>query len=94
MRLSDYVIQFVKEQCKVDTIFTVSGGGCIFLVDSLSKIDGIDYVCNHHEQACAIAAEGYARKTNNLGVCLVTSGPGCTNALTVVLGAWLNSNPM
>jgi acetolactate synthase I/II/III large subunit len=94
MRLSDYVIQFVKEQCKVDTIFTVSGGGCIFLVDSLSKIDGIDYVCNHHEQACAIAAEGYARKTNNLGVCLVTSGPGGTNALTGVLGAWLDSTPM
>ena len=69
MRLSDYVIQFVKEQCKVDTIFTVSGGACIFLIDSLSKVDGINYVCNHHEQACAIAAEGYARKTNNLGVC-------------------------
>tara|TARA_B110000285_G_scaffold151656_1_gene169322 strand:+ start:571 stop:2310 length:1740 start_codon:yes stop_codon:yes gene_type:complete len=94
MRLSDYVIQFVKEQCKVDTIFTVSGGACIFLIDSLSKVDGINYVCNHHEQACAIAAEGYARKTNNLGVCLVTSGPGGTNALTGVLGAWLDSTPI
>ena len=94
MRLSDYVIQFVKDQCKVDTIFTVSGGACIFLIDSLSKVDGIDYVCNHHEQACAIAAEGYARKTNNLGVCLVTSGPGGTNTLTGVLGAWLDSTPI
>ena len=94
MRLSDYVINFIKEEYKVDTIFTVSGGGCIFLVDSLSKIKGLDYVCNHHEQACAIAAEGYARKTNNIGVCLVTSGPGGTNTLTGVLGAWLDSTPM
>jgi acetolactate synthase I/II/III large subunit len=94
MRLSDYVIQFIKDQCQVDTIFTVSGGGCIFLIDSLSKIEGMNYICNHHEQASAIAAEGYARKTNNLGVCLVTSGPGGTNAITGVLGAWLDSTPM
>ena len=94
MRLSDYVINFIKEEYKVDTIFTVSGGGCIFLIDSLSKTNGLDYVCNHHEQACAIAAEGYARKTNNIGVCLVTSGPGGTNTITGVLGAWLDSTPM
>ncbi len=94
MRLSDYVINFIKEEYKVDTIFTISGGGCIFLIDSLSKVEGLDYVCNHHEQACAIAAEGYARKSNNIGVCLVTSGPGSTNALTGVLGAWLDSTPM
>lgn len=94
MRLSDYVIQFVKDKYQVDTIFTVSGGGCMFLIDSLSKVDGINYICNHHEQACAIAAEGYARKTNNIGVCLVTSGPGGTNTLTGVLGAWLDSTPM
>tara|TARA_R110000744_G_scaffold58232_1_gene121523 strand:+ start:8164 stop:9909 length:1746 start_codon:yes stop_codon:yes gene_type:complete len=94
MRVSDYVINFIKETYKVDTIFTVSGGGCIFLIDSLSKIKGLDYVCNHHEQACAIAAEGYARKTNNIGVCLVTSGPGGTNAITGVLGGWVDSTPM
>jgi acetolactate synthase I/II/III large subunit len=94
MRVSDYVINFIKETYKVDTIFTVSGEGCIFLIDSLSKIKDIKYVCNHHEQACAIAAEGYARKTNNIGVCLVTSGPGGTNAITGVLGGWLDSTPM
>jgi|TARA_R110002153_G_scaffold216637_1_gene369144 acetolactate synthase-1/2/3 large subunit len=94
MRLSDYVINFIKEEYKVDTIFTVSGGGCIFLIDSLSKTKGLKYVCNHHEQACAIAAEGYARKTNNIGVCLVTSGPGGTNTITGVLGAWLDSTPI
>lgn len=94
MRVSDYIINFVKETYKVDTIFTISGGGCIFLIDSLSKVEGLNYVCNHHEQACAIAAEGYARKTNNIGVCLVTSGPGGTNAITGVLGGWLDSTPM
>jgi acetolactate synthase I/II/III large subunit len=94
MRLSDYVINFIKEEYKVDTIFTVSGGGCIFLIDSLSKTKGLKYICNHHEQASAIAAEGYSRKTNNIGVCLVTSGPGGTNTLTGVLGAWLDSSPM
>jgi acetolactate synthase I/II/III large subunit len=94
MRVSDYVINFIKETYKVDTIFTVSGGGCIFLIDSLSKVKDLKYVCNHHEQACAIAAEGYARKTNNIGVCLVTSGPGGTNTITGVLGGWLDSTPM
>ena len=94
MRVSDYIINFIKETYKVNTIFTVSGGGCIFLIDSLSKIKDIKYICNHHEQACAIAAEGYARKTNNIGVCLVTSGPGGTNAITGVLGGWLDSTPM
>ncbi len=69
MRLSDYVINFIKEEYKVDTIFTVSGGGCIFLIDSLSKVDGLDYVCNHNDQACAIADEGYARTSHNIGVC-------------------------
>jgi len=75
MRLSDYVIQFLKDEYGVDTIFTISGGGCIFLVDSLSNIDGVKYVATHHEQACAIAAEGYARMHQKLGACVVTSGP-------------------
>ena len=78
MRLSDYVIQFLRDQYKVDTVFTVSGGGCIFLIDSLGSIEGVNYVATHHEQAAAIAAEGYARINNKLGACLVTSGPGGT----------------
>jgi len=94
MRLSDYVIQFLKDEYGVDTIFTISGGGCIFLVDSLSNIDGVKYVATHHEQACAIAAEGYARMHQKLGACVVTSGPGGTNAITGVLGAWLDSIPI
>lgn len=94
MRLSDYVIQFLRDQYKIDTIFTVSGGGCIFLIDSLGNAEGISYVATHHEQAASIAAEGYARMNNKLGACLVTSGPGCTNAMTGTLCSWLDSIPV
>lgn len=94
MRLSDYIIHFLKHQYKVDTVFTVSGGGCIFLVDSLSNVDGVKYVATHHEQAAALAAEGYARIGNRLGACLVTSGPGGTNALTGTLSSWVDSIPV
>ena len=94
MRLSDYVIQFLRDQYKVDTIFTVSGGGCIFSIDSLGSTEGVSYVATHHEQAASIAAEGYARMNNKLGACLVTSGPGCTNAMTGTLCSWLDSVPV
>jgi len=94
MRLSDYVIKYLKDNYQIDTIFTVSGGGCIFLIDSLSNIEGVKYIATHHEQAAAIAAEGYSRMHGKLGACIVTSGPGGTNAITGVLGAWLDSIPM
>ena len=74
MRLSDYVMQFLEEQ-KVKHIFMLSGGGIMYLVDSLGR-SKIDYVCCHHEQAAGIAAQAYAMEKNNLGVCLVTTGPG------------------
>lgn len=64
------------------------------MVDSLSNIDGVKYIATHHEQAASIAAEGYARMHEKLGACVVTSGPGGTNAITGVLGAWLDSIPM
>ncbi len=94
MRVSDYVIQFLRDKYQVDTIFTVSGGGCIFLVDSLGYTEGVQYVATHHEQAAAIAAEGYSRMNNRLGACVVTSGPGGTNAITGTLGSWLDSIPV
>lgn len=93
IKLSDYIIQFI-ENLGVKHVFLISGGGNIHLVDSLGKSKNIQYVCNHHEQACATAAEAYARVTDNIGVCLVTTGPGGTNAITGVLGAWLDSIPM
>lgn len=94
MRLSDYVIQYLRDKRQVDTVFTVSGGGCIFLIDSLGTTEGVKYVATHHEQAAAIAAEGYARINNRLGACVVTSGPGGTNALTGTLCSWLDSIPV
>lgn len=94
MRLSDYVIQFLRDSYKVDTFFTLSGGGCIFLMDSLGTVENIKYIANHHEQASAIAAEGYARMYDKMGCCIVTSGPGGTNTLTGVLCSWLDSIPM
>lgn len=94
MRLSDYVIQFLRDNYQVDTIFTVSGGGCIFLIDSLGKIDGVKYIATHHEQAASIAAEGYSRMNSRLGACVVTSGPGGTNAMTGTLCSWLDSIPV
>jgi acetolactate synthase-1/2/3 large subunit len=94
MRLSDYVIQFLRDKYEIDTIFTVSGGGCIFLIDSLGTTEGVNYVATHHEQAAAIAAEGYSRMNNKLGACIVTSGPGATNAMTGTLCSWLDSIPV
>lgn len=63
------------------------------LVDSIGRCRDIQYICNLHEQACAIAADAYGQYTNHLGVALVTTGPGGTNTLTGVAGAWLDSTP-
>ena len=64
------------------------------LTDSVGRQKGLRYICNYHEQACAIAAEGYARLRNRVGVCLVTTGPGSTNALSGIAGAWVDSIPV
>lgn len=92
-RLSDYVIERLARE-GVRHIFMVSGGGGMYLIDSLGHSKDIQYVCNHHEQASAISAEGYQRMTGNLGVALVTTGPAGTNAITGVLCAWNDSIPM
>ena len=92
MRLADYVMQFVAGQ-GVKHVFLVVGGGAMHLNDALARCPDLEYICNHHEQASAIAAEAYAKATNNLGVCMVTTGPGGTNAITGLAGAWLDSTP-
>ncbi len=93
IKLSDYVIQFIAEQ-GVRHIFMVTGGGAMHLNDSIGRNGSIEYVCNLHEQASAMAAETYGKVTGNLGVVCVTTGPGGTNAITGVAGAWLDSTPM
>ena len=92
MRVSDYVIEFFENQ-GVDHIFTVSGGGSIFLCDALGMAKKMKYVACHHEQAASMATEAYARARQGLGVTLVTSGPGGTNAVTGVAGSWLDHVP-
>lgn len=91
--ISDYVFRRISEE-GVNDVFMVSGGGIMYLCDALGRSEELRYWCNYHEQACAIAAEGYARTTERLGVCLVTTGPGSTNALTGVAGAWVDSIPL
>ncbi|MGB7929296.1 MAG: thiamine pyrophosphate-binding protein [Terriglobales bacterium] len=93
MRLADYVMSFVAQQ-GVKHVFLLTGGGAMHLNDALARCGDLNFVCNHHEQACAIAAESYSKATNNLGVALVTTGPGGTNAITGVVGGWLDSTPM
>ena len=92
MKLSDYVIQFIEKQ-GVRHVFFVPGGGAMHLNDSLGQSKLITWIGNLHEQASAMAAETYAKATGNLGVALVTTGPGGTNAITGVAGAWLDSTP-
>ncbi|MBF0588886.1 MAG: hypothetical protein HQL53_07150, partial [Magnetococcales bacterium] len=93
VKLTHYLADQLAAQ-GVGHIFGVSGGGAMHLVDSFGSRPGIQYIATHHEQAAGMAAEGYARITGGLGAALVTSGPGSTNAITGVTGAWIESTPM
>ena len=92
MKLSDYVFQFLADR-GVRHVFMLPGGGAMHLNHSLGCNGTIAYSCMLHEQGAALAAEGWARVSNDLGVALVTSGPGSTNAVTGVLAAWQDSTP-
>lgn len=93
MKVSDYIADLLTKH-GIDTCFTVTGGGAMHLNDSFGNHKQIKCIYNHHEQACAMAAEGYTRITNKPAIVCVTSGPATTNTLTGVLGAWLDSIPM
>ncbi len=93
IKLSDYVMKFVASQ-GVKHVFLVTGGGAMHLNDSLARQPELQFVCNSHEQASSICAENYAKATEHLGVALVTTGPGGTNAVTGLAGAWLDSTPV
>lgn len=93
IKLSDYVFRFVSS-LRVGHVFLLPGGGCMHLVDSLGKRSDLEYICCLHEQAAAIAADAYAQYTNNIGVALVTTGPGGTNAITGIAGSWIDSSPV
>ncbi|MBQ3482579.1 MAG: thiamine pyrophosphate-binding protein [Clostridia bacterium] len=93
IRLADYVADFLVSHGITDC-FTVTGGGAMHLNDALGHKEGLRCTYNHHEQACAIAAEAYARIDNRIAAVCVTTGPGGTNAITGVVGGWLDSIPM
>lgn len=92
-RVADYVADFLVSHGVTDC-FSVVGGGAMHLNDALGHKEGLKVTYNHHEQACAIAAEAYARLDNRIAAVCVTTGPGGTNAITGVLGGWLDSIPM
>ncbi len=92
MRIADYVVRFLQER-GIGHAFGVAGGASAFLCDAIAKAPGMEYVACHHEQTAAMAAEAYARVRTGLGLAVVTSGPGGTNALTGVAGAWQDHVP-
>lgn len=91
MKLSDYIVNFVEKI--TDSIFLVSGGGVMHLMDSIGNSNLNKYCC-HNEQGCSLAAEGYARIKNSVGVAAVTTGPGGTNAITGVAASWIDGIPI
>lgn len=93
IKIAHLIADFLVEK-GVKHVFTVTGGGAMHLNDALGHKEGLTSIYNHHEQGSAIAAEGYARLTGKIAVCCVTSGPGGTNAITGVMGGYLDSIPM
>ncbi|MCR9011313.1 thiamine pyrophosphate-binding protein [Gabonibacter chumensis] len=94
MRVSDYIFKRLVEKYRVEHVFMITGGGAMHLNDAIGRCAGLKYTCNHHEQACAIAAEAYARSTGRLAVVNVTTGPGGLNTLTGLMGQWTDSVPV
>ena len=92
MRVADFVIKFLENK-KINTVFTVSGGGSIFLCDALYKSKKLKYISCHHEQAVSFATESFSRVYNKPGAAIITTGPGGTNCTTGVACCWIDSVP-
>lgn len=93
MTVSEYIFDFLqKKGCGM--VYMVSGSSAMWLTDALKRNEKLEVVCCQHEQVAAMAADGYGRKSDVPGVCLVTIGPGATNAITGVAGAYVDSSPM
>lgn len=93
IKVSDFIFKHLVEKHNIHHCFLVTGGGAMHLNDSIGHTEGLTYICNHHEQASAIAQEGYFRASGKMCVTNVTTGPGGTNAITGVLGQYLDSIP-
>jgi acetolactate synthase I/II/III large subunit len=93
IRVADYIFRRLADWGATDT-FVLTGGGAMHLNDALGREPRMRYVCMHHEQSCAMAAESYARISGRPAIVSVTTGPGAINALNGVFGAWTDSIPM
>lgn len=93
IKLSDYVAMFLSKQ-KIEYVFAISGGATIHLIKSLNDARGVNYICPQHEQAGAMAADGYARASGGMGAAIATSGPGATNLITGICCAYYDSIPV
>lgn len=92
-KVSDYIADHIAEW-GIRDVFTVTGGGAMHMNDAFGHHPKLHCTYQHHEQACAMAAEAYARMDNRMAAVCVTTGPGATNAITGVLGGWMDSIPM
>lgn len=93
MRVADFIFKYLTDK-GVDTLFMLSGGQAMFLVDAVYQNKKIKAICTHHEQTAGMAAEAYGRITGKLGVALVTAGPGSVNVINGLVGGWTDSSPM
>jgi acetolactate synthase I/II/III large subunit len=93
MKLSDFIADFLARK-GISHAFVITGGASVHIIDSIARNPQIDFVCCLHEQACAMAADGYARASGNIGVAITTSGPGATNLITGICSAYYDSIPV
>ena len=93
MRVADFVAKFILEELDVKHVFTLTGAGIMHLTDGLACNKKLKTICPHHEQTASMALEAYSRATENFGVGIFTTGPGSTNTITGLAGAWQDSVP-
>jgi len=93
MRVADFVANFIVDELNVKQVFTITGAGIMHLTDGLVCNKKLQTICPHHEQTASMALEAYSRASENFGVGIFTTGPGCTNAITGLAGAWQDSVP-
>ena len=94
INVAQAIANFMAHELGIKAVFTVTGGGAMFLNDAFGNHDSLNAVYNHHEQASAMAAVGFAKAKNDFGLVCVTTGCGCTNALTGLLDAWQDNVPV
>ncbi|MFC3227252.1 thiamine pyrophosphate-binding protein [Marinibaculum pumilum] len=93
MKLSDYIVEFLHQQ-GVRHLFAITGGASIHMIHSAGESNTVTYICPHHEQGAAMAADAYARVTGRIGAAAATSGPGATNLITGICCSWFDSVPV